>query len=182
MDRNIFLAPLLCLLATVAPSHAAAIFPMLRSDSAYAHNAPSHAAPIYYENEQPPTSYLFPRSTSPRASPVSVVTGLAVGITFGVIFLFCVGILIRMAITRRRRKEAVQKAVEASQARDPSAQASGAAMVELEANGPYTEATHQGPANGAHNQATYQGPANGRFQAASNERHEAPQNERYELE
>lgn len=169
MNRNIFLASLLCLLATVAPSHAAAILPMSRSDPAYAHNAPSHAAPVYDENEQPPTSYLLSRSIFPRASPVSVVTGLAVGVTFGVIFLFCVGILIRMAITRRRRKEAVEKAVEASQARDPSAQASGAAMVELEANGTYTQATHQGPANG-------------RFQTASNERHEAPRDERYELE
>lgn len=168
MNQNTLLVPLLWLLATVVPSHAAVLFPMPRSDdSAYIPNTPSHTATVSDKNEQPPISYLFPRSIAPR-SAYTLTVGLAIGLTLGAIFLFVVGILFRMAITRRRRDEAVARAVEASEARNTDALASGAAMGELEANRTY-------------NQATYQTPANGRFQAASSEVHEAPQNERYEL-
>lgn len=167
MNQNILLVPFLWLLATVVPSHAAALFPISRSASAYAPNTPSHAATVSDKNEQPPISYLFPRSMSPR-STFNLTVGLAIGLGLGVILLFVVGILFRMAITRRRRDEAVARAVEASEARNTDALASGAAMGELEANKTY-------------NQAIYQAPANGPFQAASSEVHEAPQNERYEL-
>lgn len=166
MNQNTLLVPLLWLLATVAPSHAAVLFPMPRSNS-YAPNTPSHAATVSDKNGQLPIPYLFPRSMSPR-STYTLTIGLAIGLGFGVIFLFIVGILFRMAVTRRRRDKVVASALEASEARNTGALASGAAMGELEANRTY-------------NQAIYPAPANGRVQAASSEVHEAPQNERYEL-
>jgi uncharacterized membrane protein len=167
MNQNILLVPLLWLLATVVPSHAAALFPMSRSASAYVPNTPLHAATVSDKNKQPPISYLFPRSISP-SSTATLTLGLAIGLSLGVVILFVIGILFRMAITRRRRDEAVARAVEASEARNTDALASGAAMGELEANRTY-------------NQAIYQAPANWRVQAASSDVHEAPQNERYEL-
>ncbi|EYE99656.1 uncharacterized protein EURHEDRAFT_373580 [Aspergillus ruber CBS 135680] len=166
MNQNILLVPLLWLLVTVVPSHAATL-PMSRSAFAYIPNTPSHAATISDKNEQPPVSYIFPRSMSP-SSALTLTLGLTIGLGLGVVLLFVVGILFRMAITRRRRDEAVARAVEASEARNTDALASGAVMGELEANK-------------SCNQATYQAPTNGPFQAASSEVYEAPQNQRYEL-